>query len=99
MENQNNNPIKRQGQYTNFEAQMVIVFKAFYEHPKTMLMVSVETGILRANICRYVANWRNLHKIEPVKNGRCTITRHDANYLTTNPSFFPKSNQLSLFEI
>ena len=40
--------------------QMTKVFKAFYSHPKTMLMVSIETGILRANICRYVAFWEKL---------------------------------------
>ncbi|MCK0130398.1 hypothetical protein MWU59_02690 [Flavobacteriaceae bacterium F08102] len=80
-----------------FEDQMKIVFKAFYDRPKTMLMVSVETGILRANICRYVAKWRKANKIDKVKTDRCIITNHEANFLTTNPDLFPKSNQYKLF--
>ncbi len=97
MENHDNNPNKRQSKDNGFEAQMKIVFKAFYEQPKTMLMVSNETGILRANICRYVANWRQFNRIEPVKTDYCKITKHLADYLTTNPSHFPKSDQLELF--
>ena len=97
MKNTNNNPNKRQEQDNGFEAQMKTVFKAFYEQPKTMLMVSDETGILRANICRYVAKWRVFNRIEPVKTDYCKITKHLADYLTTNQSLFPKSSQLKLF--
>ncbi len=93
MENHDNNPNKRQSKDNGFEAQMKIVFKAFYEQPKTMLMVSNETGILRANICRYVAKWRQFNRIEPVKTDYCKITKHLAYYLTTNQNLFPKSNQ------
>ena len=50
----------KQGKDKKFIGQMTKVFKAFYSHPKTMLMVSIETGILRANICRYVAFWEKL---------------------------------------
>jgi len=54
--NQLNSPNKyfhnRQGKVKYFQGQMKKVFTAFYSQPKTMLMVSVETGILRANICR-----------------------------------------------
>ena len=61
METQNNKANafqhKRQPQDTNFQAQMQRVFAALYRQPKTMLMASIETGILRANICRYVAEW------------------------------------------
>jgi len=97
MENHDNSPNKRQGKDNGFEAQMKIVFRAFYEQPKTMLMVSRETGILRANICRYVAKWRELKRIEPVKTDYCKITKHLADYLTTNQDLFPKSNQCTLF--
>jgi len=98
MENHYNSHNKRQEQDTTFKAQMRIVFKSFYEQPKTMLMVSTETGILRANICRYVAKWRQFNKVEPVKKDYCKITKHLANYLTTNPDLFLQSNQLNLFE-
>jgi len=78
MENNNQSLTKSfetgQGQVTKLKAQMKTVFSAFYDQPKTMLMVSVETGILRANICRYVAKWRKTNTISKVKTDRCTIT-------------------------
>ena len=44
---------------SNYLAQTQRVNKAFFfEKPKTMLQVSFETGIFRANICRYVAQWK-----------------------------------------
>ena len=46
-----------------FQAQMQRVFAALYRQPKTMLMVSIETGILRANLCRYVAEWEKENRI------------------------------------
>lgn len=71
-----------------FQAQMKVVFRAFSERPKTMLMVTVETGVLRANICRYVAEWRKENRIDEVKKGLCPISKHRAGFLTTNPSLF-----------
>ena len=96
MRNHHNSPNKRQGQDTDFEAQMNVVFKSFCERPKTMLMVSIETGVLRANICRYVAKWRKLERITPVRTDYCKITKHLADYLTTDPHQFPKSNQYEM---
>lgn len=74
---------------THFQAQMKRVFKAFEPEPKTMLQVSFETGILRANICRYVAKWRRQRKIQVARFGLCPITKHRAGFYTTNPDFFP----------
>lgn len=68
----------------HFEAQMKRVFKAFSEHPKTMLMVSIETGILRANICRYVAEWEKENRICIIRKGICPISKHRAGFYTTN---------------
>lgn len=76
-----------------FEIQTKRVYKAFFEAPKTMLMVSKETGILRANICRYVSKLRKHDNIAEVKKGLCKISNHKAGYLTTNPDQYPKSNQ------
>jgi hypothetical protein len=73
------------------------VFKAFFEAPKTMKMVSVETGIDRANICRYVAKFRKSDNVAEVKKGLCIITKHRAGFLTTNPDQFPKTNQLKMW--
>lgn len=69
---------------THFQAQMKRVFRAFAAEPKTMLQVSFETGILRANICRYVAKWRRQRKIQVVRFGLCPITKHRAGFYSTN---------------
>ena len=80
---------KGQGKSTHFQAQMKRVFAALYRQPKTMLMVSIETGILRANICRYVAEWGKENRICIVRKGICPISKHRAGFYTTNPDLFP----------
>jgi hypothetical protein len=91
--NQLNTPTslhKRQGKDKYFQAQMKRVFSALYRQPKTMLMVEVETGIMRSNICRYVAKWRKKNCIKIVKLGICQISKSTGvQFLTTNPDFFP----------
>ena len=86
-----------QGQDKHFIAQMDKVFRAFKEKPSTMLMVSFKTGILRANICRYVAQWEKSGRIAEIKTDHCEISKFPAGYYTTNPALFPESNQTSLF--
>lgn len=66
-------------------------------HPKTMLQVSIETGILRANICRYVGEMRKRNQIQIVHRGLCPITKHRAGFLTTDPSQWPIPAQQTLF--
>ena len=80
---------KGQGKDTNFQGQIQRVFAALYRQPKTMLMVSIETGILRANICRYVAEWGKENRICIVRKGICPISKHRAGFYTTNPELFP----------
>jgi hypothetical protein len=72
-----------------FLAQMDKVFAALEGQPKTMLMVSIETGILRANICRYVAIWKKQDRIRLAYKGFCLISKHRSGFLTTNPDLFP----------
>jgi hypothetical protein len=79
---------KEQGKNTDFQAQMKRVFAAFHKQPKTMLAVSIETKILRANICRYVAEWKNENKIQLVKIGICPISKYRAGFYTTNQELF-----------
>lgn len=73
---------------THFQGQIKRTLTAFSSHPKTMLMVSTETGILRANICRYVAKWRQSNSIELVKTGICPISKHRAGFYTTNKNYW-----------
>lgn len=80
---------KGQGKDTHFQTQMQRVFTALLRHPKTMLMVSIETGILRANLCRYVAELEKENRICIVRKGICPISKHRAGFYTTNPDLFP----------
>ncbi len=75
---------------TKFHTQELRAFIAFFRHPKTMLMVSIETGILRADLCRYVARWRQQGRITIVKQGLCRISKHRAGYYSTNPDIVSK---------
>lgn len=80
---------KRQGKDKHFGVQMKRVFAAFKRKPSTMLMVSIETGIFRANTCRYVAEWEKENRICIVRKGICPISKHRAGFYTTNPELFP----------
>jgi hypothetical protein len=68
--------------------QSKIIFAAF-KAPATMLTVSIKTGILRANICRYVAHLRKTDSIHLVKFDICPISKHKAGFYTTNKDLFP----------
>lgn len=99
MKTKKESPVRIQSQPTESkDNQIYIVYKAFHtETPKTMLQVSNETGILRANICRYVAAFRKQDNIQILYKGNCLITKHRAGFYTTNKDLFKNDNQLSLF--
>lgn len=78
--------------------QIKKTFRAFREKPKTMLQVSNETGILRSNICRYVAEFRKRKQIAEVKKDTCPITKHQATFFSTDPEYFPEETQPELFQ-
>lgn len=75
-----------------FRAQYLTVYKAFKEYPKTMLDVSLETGILRANICRYVADMEDKGIIKLLYKSDDKHTKFMAGYYTTNNALFPTGN-------
>lgn len=72
-------------------------FAEYFKQPQTMKMVAVAINIDRANVCRYNAKMRKGELIKIVKVGICPITRHRANYYTTNPQLFPIDLQCKLF--
>lgn len=80
--------------------QMQRVYDCFAERPRTMLDVSIATGILRANICRYVAKWRKAGMIQVHHFAKDIHTRMMCAYLTTDTALFsqPMFNQLNLFD-
>ena len=80
---------KGQGKSTQFQVQTKRAFAALYKQPKTMLMVEVETGIMRSNICWYVREWQQENRIKVVRKGICPISKHRAGFYTTNPELFP----------
>lgn len=85
---------KRQSKDKHFEVQMKRVFAAFKRKPSTMLMVSIETGILRANICRYVAKWQKSNSIHLLKQGLCKVSKHRAGYYITDTNLFTQPLKL-----
>lgn len=84
-----------------FQTQYQIVYQSFKEHPKTMLDVSLETGILRANICRYVADMEEKGLIQLLYKSEDEHTKTKAGYYTTDKAIFRKSNnnQPKLWEV
>ena len=70
---------------TVFSPQYQTVKRAFgTKTPKTMLMVSKETGVLRANICRYVRDMEKRGMIKKMYKGICKISKSSAGYYSTN---------------
>ncbi|WP_374464830.1 hypothetical protein [Chryseobacterium sp.] len=93
MENNPKNSLcfshKEQSKGKCFQAQMKRLFAALYRPSKTILITSIETGILRANICRYVAEWEKENLICIVQKGICPISKYRAGVYTTTLEFFP----------
>lgn len=80
------------------KGQLYRVFESFKVVPKTIIMVEVETGIMRPNICRYVKMFRKSESIQMIDRKLCKISKHRLGYLTTNIERFQPTNQLNLFE-
>jgi len=82
----------------HFRAQKKTVFKAFQEHPKTMLQVANQTGIMRSNICRYVAKWKKADRIQVLYFGVCPVTGFKkVQFLTTDKNLFVQPSK-TLFQ-
>ncbi|MGM0409010.1 MAG: hypothetical protein ACQERU_13600, partial [Bacteroidota bacterium] len=80
---------------TKFQDQLRIVYKSFFQYPQTMKEVDVTTGIMRENVCRYVATLRQQNRIFPIRERKCRITNHIATEWTANPALVPENPQLS----
>lgn len=83
---------------SEFLSQYQIIYQCFLS-PMTMLDASLETGIFRANICRYVAVMRSKGIIQIIRKDYDQHTKFKAAYYTTNKRFFKApAIQLSLWE-
>jgi hypothetical protein len=67
----------------NFKGELLVTYIAFMPKPATMRMVEVSTGILRPNICRYVARLKKLGLITFQGQGYCPHTKHLAGFYIT----------------
>jgi len=76
-----------------YHSQLVKVYRELKKEPQTMLQVSVKTGILRANICRYIRTLRKRKQVAVTKVGKCKISKHKAQYFTTDKDLFPVENK------
>ena len=78
----------------HFEVQIKRVFAAFKREPSTMLMVSIETGIFRANIFGYFAKWQKSKSKHLLKQGLCKVSKHRSGYYTTDTNLFTQTLKL-----
>jgi hypothetical protein len=72
-------------------------FLCLNEQPRTRLQVAEITGIRRANICWYIRDFRERNQVAVVKKGIDPISKHPAEFLTTDPDLFPDENKADLF--
>lgn len=64
-----------------------------WKKPKTMLSVAMETGIFRANICRYVAEMEGKGLIKLIYRAEDPITQRVAGYYSTNKEYFKETKK------
>lgn len=73
------------------------IFQAIYNEPKTMRMIEQETGIRIPNICRRIADLKKNDSVKVARKGICPISHYSGvQFLTSNPAFFPKEDNLQL---
>lgn len=70
------------------DSELIKTYSAFYREPSTMRMIEVQTGILRPNICRYVARLIREGRIRLVRIAYCPHTKHLAGFYCTNPEIY-----------
>lgn len=79
--------------------QIELVYRVLKEKPMTMLDVSFETNVLRANVCRYIRVMEKRGEVQKLFEARDKHTRHKAGYYTTDKNLFNRvdERQLKLF--
>ena len=77
-----------QSKSSKYLGQIEKTYQSFFDAPKTMLMVSRETNIERASICRYCAKFRKDNELYFICFGLCPISKNRAGFYTTNPRIF-----------
>lgn len=91
------NNLDNQSKSIKKSTDLKTIFLYLKNNIATATMVSEATGIPQKSICRYKRDLEKHGKLMEVEKRFCKITGFRAWYLTTNPNFFPKSNQLEMF--
>lgn len=81
------------------KAQIRRTIEALREAPATSMMLSVKTGILRANLTRYLAKLVEQGRIVMICEKPCKVTGYKAKYYSANPDHFPKEKTPDLFPV
>lgn len=76
--------------------QLQTIFHYLSENIATASMVADATGIYQKNICRYKRDLEKAGQLREIEKKNCEKTGFKAWYLTTNPAFFPKEDNLQL---
>lgn len=101
MSNQSNRPPKSLND-ANSKVRKKSKEKIFYEffltHTTTVYDFERQTGISRADGCRYKRRLEKLGLLQQVRLGICPISREkDVQYVSTDKRKFPTPVQLTLF--
>lgn len=79
------------------KAQIQLTIDALKEAPATSMMLHKRTGILRANLTRYLKKLEEEGCVVVVKESPCKITGYRAKYYSSKESDLPKETQVVLF--
>ncbi|NCB69044.1 MAG: hypothetical protein EOM47_09390 [Bacteroidia bacterium] len=86
---------------TKYQTETQILFDYLQNYVCTATMATAATGIVQKSICRYKRTLEKMGLLYVVDFKPCPLTGFKAQWITTNPFLFPKSEsniQLSLFE-
>lgn len=87
---------QQQGKDTD-KSQYSKILSAFTS-PKTMLMAARETGVERANVCRYVDSAIKQGTLFLIRYGLCAVSSHRAGYYSTDKRLLRMPLQMELFK-
>lgn len=76
--------------YNDFDGELKLVRAYLTTRIATATMCSVDLGIYRPNLCRYVAELTKQGLLSIVCVSKCEITGFKAGYLTSNPDLIER---------
>ncbi len=82
-----------------YENEIQILFDFSQNNVCSATMATAATGIVQKNICRHKRDLEKMGLLYVVDHRKCSVTGFKVDFITCNPSLFPKvtNNQLNLF--